>query len=483
MKKGIITIIILIISIFIVLQHSNEVNAASLSSLVEEYYFNGVHTKKSNIYLTGEAVSDLQNYFHGEVAKDRTTYYNSSYLLMGDLDGGFDEINSGYRNSGKNMNHFKIINGSVVDDYTVYNTNIHTYYVTLKKMKESKYFNSSWVNGEYVVKSSNDIYLADFLAFTAPCLTDYVFNSHYITDIGIKLTVKEEKHAVFGEYLSMKMYVDNLDKGKVGSDGVLSEARIYKGNYLFDETSLDKGLTSLKEKLVNVTNNYMVDTKVYFNDLALKRVESIYGDKFYSNITTMVNDNYIYRYSEDFEVNEAYYNLNNNLYKTNLIGETLEEKLNSTVDTLNSELILENKECKDYFFMLKELNSSYIDKYGSTTIDYTSSYSKEYLGWIRTSENVYRCDHPEVIEDFMNLCMPRYSNSGTYLTFRYVTVEFTNNAINPMILRLYISPTQIGKVIQENTISLNYNNYLLIAEAYIYNIGNVSVEALENLYN
>jgi hypothetical protein len=322
MKKGIITVIILILCVFIICLNSNEVNAATLSSIVEEYYFGGVYTKKSNIYLTSSAVDDLQNYFHGEVAKDRTTYYNSSYLLMGDLDGGFDEINSGYRNSGKNMNHFTLVDGIVVDDYSVSNTDIHTYYVTLKKMKDTKYFNSSWINGEYTVTSSNDKYLADFLAFTAPCLTDYVFNSHYITDVGIKLTISEQKHLVFGEYLSMKMYVDVLDKGKVGSDLVLSEARIYKGNYLFDESSSENGLTSLKDGLSNMNNNYIVNTNVYFNDLALERVESIFGNKFYSTMTTMVNNNYLFRYSDDFGVNEAYYNLNNNLYKTSLNGST-----------------------------------------------------------------------------------------------------------------------------------------------------------------
>lgn len=483
MKKGIITIIILILCVFIICLNSNEVNAATLSSIVEEYYFGGVYTKKSNIYLTSAAVNDLQNYFHGEVAKDRTTYYNSSYLLMGDLDGGFDEINSGYRNSGKNMNHFTLVDGIVVDDYSVSNTDIHTYYVTLKKMKDTKYFNSSWINGEYTVTSSNDKYLADFLAFTAPCLTDYVFNSHYITDVGIKLTISEQKHLVFGEYLSMKMYVNALDKGKVGNDLVLSEARIYKGNYLFDESSSENGLTSLKEELSNINNNYIVNTNVYFNDLALQRVESIFGNKFYSTMTTMVNNNYLFRYSDDFGVNEAYYNLNNNLYKTSLKGSTLDEKINSSIDINDSELILENAGCSDYFFMLEELNSSYIDKYGPTTIKYTSSYSKEYLGWVKTSSNVYRCDHPDVIEDFMNLCMPTYTNGGTYLTFRYVTVEFTDNVNNPMILRLYVSPTQIGKIVQGNTSSLNYKNYLLIAEAFVFNVGNVSIDALENLYN
>ena len=133
--------------------------------------------------------------------------------------------------------------------------------------------------------------------------------------------------------------------------------------------------------------------------------------------------------------------------------------------------------------MLEELNASYIDKYGPAVIKYTSSYSKEYIGWVKSSDNVYRCDHPDVILDFINICMPTYTNGGTYLTFRYVTVEFTNDIENPMILRLYISPTQIGKVIQEHTNSLNHKTYLLIAEAYISNVGNVSVEALDNLYN
>lgn len=102
MKKNIIVVFSLILCIFL-LSNSYEAEAATINhkTLVEEYYFKGEYTKKSNIYLNADTEQEVKKYFHGDVAKDRTTYYKENFLLMGDIDGGFDEINSGYRTSGK----------------------------------------------------------------------------------------------------------------------------------------------------------------------------------------------------------------------------------------------------------------------------------------------------------------------------------------------------------------------------------------------
>jgi hypothetical protein len=156
---------------------------------------------------------------------------------MSDIDGGFGTINSGYRNDGSDMKHFTYQNGSVVDDYTVENTNINTFYVSLYKMKSSTYLDSTWTNGVHNVTSKTDKYLADFLAFTAPCLTDYVLSSNFITANGMKLKIEELSNSI-GDYLSLKMYVSNDNSGLVGSDLVLSEARIYKGNSSFNDSNL-----------------------------------------------------------------------------------------------------------------------------------------------------------------------------------------------------------------------------------------------------
>ena len=80
--------------------------------------------------------------------------------LAGRLDGGFDDINSGYRNSENDIKHFTYQNESVIDDYTIKDSNIHSFYVTMSKLKESDYLDSSWENGEHIVTSKDDKYLA-----------------------------------------------------------------------------------------------------------------------------------------------------------------------------------------------------------------------------------------------------------------------------------------------------------------------------------
>ena len=214
---------------------SNEV-AVDYPALLSEYYNNGVYTKKSNIYLNGTSTSEIQQYFHGDVAKDRTTYYNGEYLLMGDIDGNFNTINSGYRTSGSNVAHFTYQNGSVVDDYTVEGTTLHSMFVTMKKMKASSYLDSSWTDGIHEVTGNSDKYLSDFLAFAAPCLTDLVFTSNYLTSSGMKLEITEETNSI-GDHLTLRIYVSSLDSGMVASDLILSEARIYKGNSVFNDSN------------------------------------------------------------------------------------------------------------------------------------------------------------------------------------------------------------------------------------------------------
>ena len=218
------------------LKDSDSSTDIDYASLLEKYFNKGVYTKKTNIYLKNNVSVDLSSFFHGGVAKERTTYYNGSYLLMGDIDGRFNTINSGYRNSGDDINHFTYKNGSVVDDYVIEDSNIHYFYVTMDKLKEVDYLDSSWVNGVHNVTSIDDEYLADFLAFTAPCLKDNVLTSNYLNSNGIKLKIEEMSNS-FDEYLSLKMYVSSTDSSKVDGD-LLSEARIYKDNVLFDDSNL-----------------------------------------------------------------------------------------------------------------------------------------------------------------------------------------------------------------------------------------------------
>ena len=475
MKKKLFAVLILILCVLLFVFDSKDIDGATVNhkALVNEYYFDGTYTKKSNIYLNSASEHEIAKYFHGEVAMDRTTYYKDDILLMGDFDGGFDEINSGYRTNGNNMSHFTYKDGYIKDDYVVENTSLHEFYVTLDKMVDSAYFDSSWINGVHNVTSDDDLYLSDFLAFTAPCLTELVFSNFYITKIGMKLTVSEGNHPIYGNYLALRIHLCPTDEGKA-SGLILSEARIYKGNLSFDESITDNPLIPLKEAFDNIGGNCKIESTVFFNELAIKRVNYIYDTNFYCNQTTLFDKSNLYRYSDDFYVNDAYYLYNNSLYKTSLIGNTISDKLNSIINHTDSELV------SDDIFNVTSLNSAYVDKYGPTVIKYSNTYSKEFLGWARMGESQYYCDRTEVISDLLKIVAPGFTNEGTYMTFRYVTVEI-NSTNGSLVIRLYASPTQIGKLINDHKDLLNVNKYLLFAEARIYDIGNINIPALNNI--
>lgn len=243
-----------------------------------------------------------------------------------------------------------------------------------------------------------------------------------------------------------------------------------------------KDLSELKTAIDAITNNYAVKSVVFFNRLTVKRVNINLDTNFFCQQTTLVNSNYLYRYTRDFVINDAYFNLDNNIYKAGLEGNNIYEKINSTVDLSEKELVQENNNCMDNFFTLDELNSNYIDTYGPTKVQYTPTFSVDYLGWTRISKNKYKCDRVEVINDFMEICMPGYSNIGTYLTFSHVTVELNPDNENVLRLRIYTDYGQIGKLIQSHKEETKPQWYLLIAEAYITNVNSVKVDALDKLY-
>jgi hypothetical protein len=240
-------------------------------------------------------------------------------------------------------------------------------------------------------------------------------------------------------------------------------------------------LSGLKGAFDSVGNVYSSKTLVYFNELAVGQVNDIYDTNFYCSLNSIYTNNYIYRYSNDFVINLGYVNYNNNVYTVSLDGSTIDEKYNSTVNVDNLVLALENGNVYDAFFSLKDLNSAYVDTYGPTTVEYSKDYIVDYAGWTRVSANKYKCDRKEVCKDFLAIVAPGFSNSGTYMTFKYVTVEVnpTNDAY--LRIRLYASPTQSGKLIDSHLDESKPNWYLLFAEAYISNVNEVSIKAFDDI--
>ena len=199
------------------------------------------YTKKSRIFLTNEGVQ--QEYFHaGHTVLERTTYYTSGALLMGDLNGGFETINSGYANDGAgNMVHYRSKDGVAgltesaqrTVDYTVNGKTMADYFFNLDDLRNS-IVAADWSVSEGVYTHTigsldldengdyQDTLLKKFQYFTAPMLLQNKKDvAHYLSPSSI--TVQEFAGALLIKILSPS------DSGKIqeGHDDILAEAWVY----------------------------------------------------------------------------------------------------------------------------------------------------------------------------------------------------------------------------------------------------------------
>ena len=270
-----------IISVNAVIDESNK--ASNLNGLVNTYRNEGIYTKKSNIYLTEEAVEDLQQIsaahkvstFAGNYQLDRTTYYTNEggrdALFMADYDGTVTNVNSGYATVTAanidavhtylpkaqlgHMVHYHLVNDAPVYDYYVSSVEngIQEFYVTLDDMLADNYFDGWTYDGvayRHTVTGVNDVFFKDFLAFAAPCLEGIIFNegtANYFTAEGMQLVVEEKTGGEYGDYLALRILVTEGDTSKVKDGKTLSEARIYKGNTQFNEKPAGKTVITIAD--------------------------------------------------------------------------------------------------------------------------------------------------------------------------------------------------------------------------------------------
>lgn len=273
--------------------------------------------------------------------------------------------------------------------------------------------------------------------------------------------------------------VDDPIKPTVNYDVISSQLPYEEASDSLEGLTEDeiKDLSELKNAFDQVGSNYTSKTRVFFNSLAVERVNSIYETNFYCQQTRFYNVNYIYRYTEDLVIDEGFVSYNDNIYKLNLPGNDLNQKFNNPINVDSMKLYKESATIKNHFFTIDKLNSEYVDNTGPTTVD-----SEKYFGWTRISTNKYKCDRKDVLNDFLQLCVPGFDNGGTYMTFDYVTVEINPDNENLLRLRLYASSTQIGKLISSHTTPEKENWFLLFAEAYISRIDQTEIFAFESLY-
>ncbi len=239
--------------------------ASSVAALLSPYITNGTYTKKTQIFANSAAITDMEEMFHaGETRLERTTYYSetANALLMGDYDGGFDDINSGYAaDAGKtNMNHIRFT-GDASDSNQFFNSEYHQTTYTVASTTPNAYFvnlstlfadingmtdDGAWTvgsDGSYYHNFSdlslddkghyNDTILKDFQYFIAPMLLQGQYFSY--SYIRVKQTAN---------WLSLRFYITS-DLGKVTvhneTEGLLAEARVFKGLWLVEPTCVMRG--------------------------------------------------------------------------------------------------------------------------------------------------------------------------------------------------------------------------------------------------
>ena len=213
-----------------------------LSEILSGYNDKG-YTKKTQFYLTETTRSDLNNFHAGANSIRRVTYYSedNSALLMGDYEGGFATINSGYRNIENGVQHFKHegeatkenLFTSIKDDWSMEGQSVGGYYPTLQALSELsgiddwEYNDGTYVytieNLQIVDGQYNDTTLQKFQYFAAPMLLQN--NTFNWTSIKIKDN---------STYLSIKLYSDyEKDKEKStlheGNEVLISYAEVSKG--------------------------------------------------------------------------------------------------------------------------------------------------------------------------------------------------------------------------------------------------------------
>ena len=217
---------------------------AAMKTMMEKYIRFNKYTKKTRIYLDSSNGDFHENYFHANhAAQERTTYYldsgDTAALLMGDLDGTFTHINSGYANVNGNMVHFRSENGVAAlasagvrtVDYTVTGKTMADYFYNLHDLinavsagdwghSEGGYYHDISdltldVNGEY-----NDKVLQAYQYFAAPMLLPEGA-THYLSPKSIVVND-------VGGYLHICIYASNSDTGKLTSgSNLMAEAMIY----------------------------------------------------------------------------------------------------------------------------------------------------------------------------------------------------------------------------------------------------------------
>ena len=177
------------------------------------------YTKKTTI---ADAVCEHADYFHANCnGSQRATYYNEAEtaLLMGNYDGTFNPINSGYRNltgDEEGIQHFTYKGEGdyftdVNDDWSFMGQSVGKYYPTLTSLSNLINQEEDWEYEDEVFTYTKDdaLLLKNFQFFAAPMLLE---GKVELKTINIKLV---------GQELSIELVAND--------DSIVSTAKVTKG--------------------------------------------------------------------------------------------------------------------------------------------------------------------------------------------------------------------------------------------------------------
>ncbi len=218
-------------------------------------------------------------------------------------------------------------------------------------------------------------------------------------------------------------------------------------------------LSDLYSVFNNFGDNYTSTIKGYFNEDGSYDYYRHYQKNYVLNKTGYyLNDvHYVMPESDAYLsiCNDGLINLSGSYYQFSLNGSSKEERLNYILTTNDLRNEVEGKKYQDDLFTLNDLSEEYFVDNGFT----------------RISGNKYQYSSVEtetVFSNFIDICAPGLINEGHYLTFSKVTIELNPDADNVLRIRLYVSTTQSGKLIDSHNDSGNKPNwYMLFSEAYI----------------
>ena len=215
-------------------------------------------------------------------------------------------------------------------------------------------------------------------------------------------------------------------------------------------------LSALYNAFSHIENNYTLESHSFFNKQGAYDYYRHYQKNYVQDKIGIFTptDMYYYPLLNDYLdiMNMGLLNYDNNLYRYSLKGDTVEERISSTLTNEDLTLVEEDNVYQDYFYVLDDFDEVYFADHS----------------FRRISSNKYESTDTSIFNDFINLVCYSLDNTGYYMTFKRVTIELNPMEGYSMRIRLYASSTQSGKLIESHLDQENKPNwYLLFSEALI----------------